>query len=165
MACSQCSTAAGLRGRVLWEDGLWLVVHKRPPCGVVGHLLLLSKRHFQGPAHFTDEEASTVGLTLRRCERVLQEVTRCERVYTAALGSSAAPHFHAHMMPVYHPGEGIGVPAEVISGTPFDVFLQEKLAKEGKLEANPSLCDQVSESFALAMNSTDGTTELTRRSQ
>lgn len=59
--CSLCSSARGLRGSVLWEDAVWAVVHKRPPCGVVGHLMLLAKRHFQGPAHFTDTEVSAEG--------------------------------------------------------------------------------------------------------
>ena len=41
---------------------------------------------------------------LRRCEQALERATGCERVYTAALGSPASPHFHAHMMPVYAGG-------------------------------------------------------------
>lgn len=121
-------------------------------------MMLISKRHFQGPSAFTDSEAGSVGLALRRCERVLEEVTRCDRVYTAALGSAAAPHFHAHMVPVYKDAEGsVGQPAQSVSGSPFDVFLQEKLAKEGKLpDADATQCLAVAQAFAAAM--ADGST-------
>ena len=137
---------------MLWEDCLWTVVHKRPPCGVVGHLMLISKRHFQGPSAFSDNEASTIGLALRRCERALEKVTGCDRVFTAALGSAAAPHFHAHMMPVYKDAGGtVGLPAKPVSGTPFDVFLQEKLAKDGVLAADSAQCLVVAEAFGIAM--------------
>lgn len=46
--CPQCKKLATLDpAAVLWQDQLWVVVHKKPPCGVVGHLQLLSKRHFR----------------------------------------------------------------------------------------------------------------------
>ena len=50
--CKQCKKLASIPSEpndarieagVLWEDALWLVMHKRPPCGVVGHLLCVSK--------------------------------------------------------------------------------------------------------------------------
>ena len=47
-SCPQCKKLATLDPvAVLWQDQLWVVVHKKPPCGVVGHLQLLSKRHFR----------------------------------------------------------------------------------------------------------------------
>ncbi|KAL3902401.1 MAG: hypothetical protein SGPRY_012081 [Prymnesium sp.] len=54
-------------------------------------------------------------------------------------------------MPVYTECSAIGQPALPVSGTPFDIFLQEKLAKEGKLQADPAQCSQVSQAFAKAM--------------
>jgi diadenosine tetraphosphate (Ap4A) HIT family hydrolase len=142
--CRQCESAAGKRAPVLWQDDLWAVVHKQPPCGVVGHLQLIAKRHFQGPSAFTDREAMAVGLVLRRCERALERATGCDRVYTAALGSPGSPHFHAHMVPVYAASGGIakGQPPIPLTGTPFDAFLQEKLAKDGVqgAAADPTQC-------------------------
>ena len=85
---------------VLYEDELWIVVHKGAPIGVAGHLQLVSKRHFQGPAHMTDREAAHLGIMLRHCEKVLEEVSGAKQIYTAALGASF-PHFHCHMVPVY----------------------------------------------------------------
>jgi len=130
---------------VLWEDDLWIVMHKRPPCGVVGHLQLLSRRHFQGPSSFNDAEAASIGVALRRCERVLEKVTGCNRVYTAALGSpKSGGHFHAHMMPIYD-----DKPPTTVTGTPFDIFLQEKLAADGVdgAAADETECKRVAEAF------------------
>ena len=148
--CKLCLSARGLRGTVLWEDALWAVCHKSQPCGVVGHCMLISKRHIQGPSTMSDEEAASLGLVLRRCERALERATGCDRVYTAALGSAQAPHFHAHMMPVYTEAGGLhgGSPAVAATGTPWDVFLQEKLAKEGKAKTDQADCDAAAAAFA-----------------
>ena len=134
---------------VLWEDERWLVMHKRPPCGVVGHLMLISKRHFQGPSTMSDDEAASVGVALRTCERTLEMVTGCDRVYTAALGSlKSGAHFHAHMMPIFD-----AAPPKSVTGTPFDVFLQEKLASEGVegVSADPEACHRVAVAFQARM--------------
>jgi diadenosine tetraphosphate (Ap4A) HIT family hydrolase len=96
-----CGVCASLdRGDALYEDDLWLVRHADPPYGVAGWMLLLTKRHVAGPAHFDDEEARRFGGALRHFERVLEEVTGALRIYTAAMGESH-PHFHAHMVPRY----------------------------------------------------------------
>src|SRR5262245_29622111 len=63
-------------------------------------MLLITKRHVGGPAHFDDREAAASGPALRHFERVLERVTGALRVYSAALGESH-PHFHAHMVPRY----------------------------------------------------------------
>ena len=155
--CGQCVKISKLgstaqerqESGVLWEDVHWVVMHKRPPCGVVGHLMLISKRHFQGPSTFSDAEAAAVGVALRRCERVLEEVTGCDRVYTAALGSATSGgHFHAHMMPIFD-----DQPPKSVTGTPFDIFLQEKLAKEGVegVAADQAECARVAGAFRARM--------------
>ena len=83
----------------LYEDDLWCVRHA-DPAGVPGWMLLMTKRHDGGPAHFDDREAAVFGVALRHFERVLEEVTGALRIYTAAMGESH-PHFHAHMVPRY----------------------------------------------------------------
>ena len=141
--------AARRAAGVLWEDDLWLVVHKRQPCGVVGHLQLIAKRHVQGLSTFDDAEAARVGAALRRCERAPEAAAACDRVYTAALGSPASgAHFHAHMLPVRD-----DAPPRAVSGTPFDVFLQEKLAVDGVAgaEADDAECARVAAAFAERM--------------
>ena len=148
------AAAARAAAGVLWEDSFWLVMHKRPPCGVVGHLQLISKRHFQGPSTFSNAEATIFGVTLRRCERALEQATGCDRVYTAALGSpKSGGHFHAHMMPVFD-----DKPPKEVTGTPFDIFLQEKLAADGVegAAADEAECARVAEAWRFAMHDPRG---------
>jgi len=96
-----------------------------------------------------DDEAAAVGQALRRCERVLEQVTGCDRVYTAALGSpKSGSHFHAHMLPIYDEAPPIHV-----TGTPFDIFLQEKLATDGVdgAVADAEACSRVAAAFKNSM--------------
>jgi diadenosine tetraphosphate (Ap4A) HIT family hydrolase len=98
---AECGVCALLRrAGALYEDDLWSVRHADAPYGVAGWMLLLTKRHVAGPAHFDDDEAGRFGWALRHFERVLEEVTGALRIYTAAMGESH-PHFHAHMVPRY----------------------------------------------------------------
>ncbi|KAK3238174.1 hypothetical protein CYMTET_51795 [Cymbomonas tetramitiformis] len=146
-ACKKCQQVAKEvvpeHGGILFEDDLWIVVHKGAPIGVEGHLQLVSKRHFRGPADFNDEEAALVGIMLRHCQAILKEVSGAEQIYTAALGASF-PHFHCHMVPVYgnvHPVLGIA----------WDVFLQEKLAADNKLQPDLARCTDIAEKFKAAI--------------
>ena len=84
----------------LYENELWHVRHVDPPHGIPGWMMLVSRRHVGGPAHFDDREAQSFGPTLRHLERSLEEVTGALRIYTAALGESF-PHLHAHLVPRY----------------------------------------------------------------
>jgi diadenosine tetraphosphate (Ap4A) HIT family hydrolase len=93
--CGVCQSLATLPS--LYEDDLWAVRHAEP-AGVPGWMLLMTKRHVGGPAHFDDREAAVFGVALRHFERVLEEVTGALRIYTAAMGESH-PHFHAHLVP------------------------------------------------------------------
>lgn len=98
---SSCAVCDSLKNVTpIWEDDLWHVRHLDPPHGLPGWMLLVTKRHVQGPAHFSDEEARRFGPTLRHLEKTLEEVSGALRIYTAALGESS-PHFHAHMVPRY----------------------------------------------------------------
>ena len=101
----------------------------------------------------TDEEAAAVGPALKRCQAVLENVTGCDRVYMAALGSEkSGSHFHAHMVPLYK-DTGTGKPPIHVTGTPFDAFLQEKLAGDGVegAAADEAACASVAAAFAQAM--------------
>ena len=155
--CSQCKKIAAGQVPILWENEHFLVVHKRPPCGVVGHLQVLSKRHFQGSSSMTDAEAASIGPTLKRVSTMLERVTQCDRLYTAALGSAkSGSHFHAHVVPLYvEAGEAdaAGTPPIHVTGTPFDLFLQEKLAadKAEGAAADEAKCAAVAAAFKAAM--------------
>jgi len=97
--CAVCATLSG-PGRLpsVYEDALWHVRPAPSPPGVPGWMMMVSRRHVAGPAHFNDDEARAFGPALRHFERVLEEVTGALRVYTAAMGESS-PHFHAHLVP------------------------------------------------------------------
>mmetsp|Transcript_35041 Transcript_35041/g.85894 ORF Transcript_35041/g.85894 Transcript_35041/m.85894 type:complete len:170 (+) Transcript_35041:95-604(+) len=129
-------------GGILFEDDLWIVVHKGAPIGVAGHLQLVSKRHYQGPAHMTDAEASHLGLMLRHCEAILAQVSGASAVYTAALGAST-PHFHCHMVPKHEGGPSA-----------WAVFDQERLASEGSVVVDIDKCAFIAEAFKAAMVAT-----------
>jgi diadenosine tetraphosphate (Ap4A) HIT family hydrolase len=93
LTCPLCASRAAL-----WEDDRWYVRHIEAPWGVAGWMMLVSKRHIAGAAAMDDDEARSYGVVLRRCTRVLADVTGALRIYTAALGE-AVPHFHTHMVP------------------------------------------------------------------
>jgi len=99
--CAVCASLSGDgRREPIWEDELWHLRHDDAPAAVPGWLMLIARRHVGGPAHFNDDEARTLGPTLRRISKLLEEETGALRVYTAALGESS-PHFHAHLVPRY----------------------------------------------------------------
>jgi diadenosine tetraphosphate (Ap4A) HIT family hydrolase len=99
--CGICASLSGPERKApVFENDLWHVRHADPPYGVPGWMMLVSRRHVAGPAHFDDREAANFGLALRHFQRVLEEVTGALRIYTAAMGESY-PHFHAHMVPRY----------------------------------------------------------------
>ena len=101
-----------------------------------------------------DDEAAAVGLALRRCELILEQVSGCDRVYTAALGSpKSGGHFHAHMIPIFD-----DAPPKHVTGTPFDVFLQEKLAADGVegAEADAGECAKLAAAFKERISADDG---------
>mmetsp|Transcript_1231 Transcript_1231/g.2161 ORF Transcript_1231/g.2161 Transcript_1231/m.2161 type:complete len:179 (+) Transcript_1231:80-616(+) len=151
MGCKKCEQVFKISvpkyGGILYEDELWIVVHKGDPVGVEGHLQLVAKRHFQGPSDMTDAEAATVGLILRHCEHILQQVTGASNIYTAALGSQY-PHFHVHMVPV---SKGTVMPEQ---GVEWDTFLQEKLAADGKLSVSDPKCAEIANKFKRQMMKT-----------
>ena len=106
----------------------------------------------------SDAEAAALGPALKRCEAVLEHVTKCDRVYTAALGSAkSGSHFHAHMVPLYVDSGGdaaaAGTAPASVTGTPFDVFLQEKRAADGVAgaAADEAKCHEVAAAFKVAM--------------
>jgi diadenosine tetraphosphate (Ap4A) HIT family hydrolase len=139
-ACGVCASLAGPRpSPPLFENELWHVRHIDPPHAVAGWMMLISKRHVGGPAHFDDREAASFGPTLRHLERSLEEVTGALRIYTAALGESH-PHFHCHMVPRY---------AEMPRGAKaWAVFDLLRAAGAGELAADPAEVTRVSQGYA-----------------
>jgi diadenosine tetraphosphate (Ap4A) HIT family hydrolase len=143
VTCAVCATLSG-QGRIepLYEDGLWHVRPAPSPQGVPGWMMMISRRHVPGPAHFDDAEARAFGPALRHFERVLEQVTGALRVYTAAMGESS-PHFHAHMVPrtAVMPKDAKG----------WGVFDLERAARAGEISADPDEAKRVAAAYARAL--------------
>jgi diadenosine tetraphosphate (Ap4A) HIT family hydrolase len=116
----------------LFENRLWVIRRLPAGLGVPGWLMLNSRRHVPGIAHFDDEEAANFGPALRHFERVLEEVTGALRIYTAAMGESF-PHFHAHLVPRY-----AEMPNDAKAWAVFDLYratqVQEVPVDEAEVE-------------------------------
>ena len=142
-SCAVCATLSG-PGRVepLYEDALWHVRAASSPPGVPGWMMMISRRHVGGPAHFDDAEARAFGLALRHFERVLEEVTGALRVYTAAMGESS-PHFHAHMVP-----RTATMPRDAKGWAVFDL---ERAARAGEISTDEAAAKRIAAAYARAL--------------
>jgi diadenosine tetraphosphate (Ap4A) HIT family hydrolase len=138
-----CATLSG-PGRIepLYEDALWHVRPAASPPGVPGWMMMISRRHVPGPAHFDDTEARAFGLALRHFERVLEQVTGALRVYTAAMGESS-PHFHAHMVP-----RTAAMPKDAKGWGVFDL---ERAARAGEIVSDAAEAKRVASAYARAL--------------
>jgi diadenosine tetraphosphate (Ap4A) HIT family hydrolase len=141
--CAVCASLAG-PGRLepVFENGLWHVRPAPSPPGVPGWMMMVSRRHVGGPAHFNDEEARSFGPSLRHFERVLEEVTGALRIYTAAMGESS-PHFHAHMVP--------RLPTMPKDAKGWGVFDLERAAKAGEIAVDDAEVRRVVAAYARAL--------------
>ena len=141
-SCGVCQSLGGVSPSVaLYEDDLWHVRHAEP-AGVPGWMLLITKRHVGGPAHFDDREAAAFGPALRHFERVLEQVTGALRIYTAAMGESH-PHFHAHMVPRY-----AQMPRDAKAWSVFDL---QRAVGAGELSVDPREVERISASYREAL--------------
>lgn len=141
--CGICRSLSGPTAKTpIYEDELWHVRHIDPPYGVAGWMMLLTKRHVAGPAHFDDREAAAFGHALRHFERVLEEVTGALRIYTAAMGESH-PHFHCHMVPKYK-----SMPNDVKAWGVFDL---QRAAAAGEVSVPEVDVKEIVEKYAEAL--------------
>lgn len=141
--CAVCATLAGPgRKEPLFEDDLWHVRPADDPAGVPGWMMLISRRHVPGPAHFDDREAESFGPALRHFERVLEQVSGALRIYTAAMGESH-PHFHAHLVPRY-----ATMPRDAKAWSVFDL---QRAVGAGELPIDRGEVARVSEAYGRAL--------------
>lgn len=68
------------------------------PCDLPGHLLFHAQRHVHGPADFNEDETANFTYAVQHVSRLLLEVTKADRIYTALIGETG-PHLHAHLIP------------------------------------------------------------------
>ncbi len=141
--CGVCKTIYDSATPPLFDSELWQIRHAEP-AGVPGWMLLMTKRHVQGPAHFDDREATAFGPALRHFERVLERVTGALRIYTAALGESH-PHLHAHMVPRY-----ATMPRDARAWSVFDL---QRAVGAGEVQVDLDEVARISAAYAEALRS------------
>ncbi len=143
MNSDACGVCDSLKTRkALWENDLWHVRSIDTPVGVAGWMLLISKRHVAGPAHFNEHEARSFGPTLCHLERVLEQTTGALRIYTAAMGESW-PHFHCHMVPRF-----AAMPKDAKGWSVFDL---QRAAQAGEIAVDASEVARVERLYAEAL--------------
>jgi len=101
--CGVCQENSGKKEiphGIIWENNNWLLRHTPPPYGIAGWFTLQAKRHVPHAGYFNDIETTEIGPLMKKFCTIIQTVTKCEKVYLAALGESH-PHFHLHFVPRY----------------------------------------------------------------
>src|SRR5579875_2916552 len=109
--CREVAREVELPGGLLWESGNVLGFHVPPllePEPLLGHLLVVPRRHADTWADLTPEEASQIGVAAAALGQALRHVTDAERLYSAVIGHHSA-HFHLHLFPRY-PGTPADLP-------------------------------------------------------
>jgi diadenosine tetraphosphate (Ap4A) HIT family hydrolase len=97
MSCVFC-TGAGA-GEVVYEDETAQVV-LHDDWSVRGHAMVASRRHVENFSDLSDADAARLTAVWRTTERVLLDLTGCERAIVMKLGI-ATPHLHVHIYPVH----------------------------------------------------------------
>jgi diadenosine tetraphosphate (Ap4A) HIT family hydrolase len=105
-------------------------------------MMLISRRHVAGIAHFDVREAAAFGPAIRHFEHVLEKVTGALRIYTAAMGESH-PHFHAHMVPRY-----AHMPNDAKAWSVFDL---QRAAAAGEITVDANEVVRISEAYRQAL--------------
>jgi histidine triad (HIT) family protein len=102
-------------GGLLLDEELLVAFHVWPAAAglerpaLLGHLLVMPRRHAPGWEDLEEAEAGAIGGAIARLARAQRAVLDLERVYTATIGHHVA-HLHVHLIP-RHTGtpEGLGM--------------------------------------------------------
>lgn len=94
MECVLCTGITTTGDVVFEDDAATVVLHS--DWAVRGHAMVVARQHVE---NFSDLEDPRFVEVWRRAERVLLEVTGCERAVILKLGI-ATPHLHVHIYPV-----------------------------------------------------------------
>lgn len=97
MRCTFCTDVSRTGEVVFEDDATWVVLHE--DWSVPGHAMIVHKRHVQNVSDLDDGEWTHFSTVWRRAERVLLDLTGCERAVILKLGI-LTPHLHVHIYPV-----------------------------------------------------------------
>ena len=94
MECVLCTDITKTGDVVFEDDATAVVLHS--DWSVRGHAMVIAKQHVE---NFSDLDDPRFVEVWRRTERVLLDLTGCERAVILKLGI-ATPHLHVHIYPV-----------------------------------------------------------------
>jgi histidine triad (HIT) family protein len=97
MSCVFCTEVTRSGDVVRTDDTAWVVLHD--DWSVRGHAMVVSRRHVENFSDLADDDAGRFTAVWRKAERVLLDLTGCERAIVMKLGI-ATPHLHVHIYPV-----------------------------------------------------------------
>lgn len=96
MACSLCTEL--IAGDVVYaDDHCRVVLHE--DWAVVGHAMVVARKHVENISELTPEEWAHVSEVHRKAERAILDLTLKQRSVVMKLGV-ATPHLHLHIYPV-----------------------------------------------------------------
>lgn len=101
--CRELSGEIELPGGLLWESELVVAFHVPPllePEPLLGHLLVVPRRHADTWADLSPDEAADIGVAAATLAGPLRELTGAQRIYSAVIGHHSR-HFHLHVFPRY----------------------------------------------------------------
>ncbi|HKP51538.1 MAG TPA: HIT family protein [Chloroflexia bacterium] len=103
MDCYSCKSISGEKrispGPTIHEGEYWLVEHAYP-CGMVGWLVIILKRHAEALHELSLEESRELGKLQHRVAIILHQMLDCEKEYVACFGEAAHfNHIHFHVIP------------------------------------------------------------------
>lgn len=96
--CELCDLVAGPGPEAVLANEAW-AVHVLPGYEIDGWLAVVARRHVAGLGRLADEQAASLGPTLRRVATAAETATGAGRSYLVALGEQWE-HWHALVAPV-----------------------------------------------------------------
>jgi histidine triad (HIT) family protein len=97
------STRSGAPAVIHEDDSVYVFLAPAPLGGMPGHTLVTTKRHVETVFDLTDDEASTLGMTVARVARMLRSALDPEGMLIQQNNGAAAfqtvPHIHFHVIP------------------------------------------------------------------
>ena len=103
-----CMTCELIDRRDRGEAPPWDMIHRADHWDLVhayntslpGWLVLVARRHVAAIDELTDEEATELGILLRRSSAALRQVVGCVKTYVCQFAEQAEhPHVHFHIVP------------------------------------------------------------------
>jgi diadenosine tetraphosphate (Ap4A) HIT family hydrolase len=107
-AMNECTTCELISRRDRGEAPFWDSIYRTVSWDIVhaydtalpGWLVIVARRHLRSIDEMSDQEASELGILLRRVSKALKQVTGCLKTYVLQFAEHPKhPHVHFHIIP------------------------------------------------------------------